>query len=113
MPHPYRFSGITDFVSAEGLPPSAAGKIPGLFFIRCLSDALGQIPEARPEHRAGMYAVADDAIAGLKAAVATAESAYAHVLNACPTSEEIAAAEAEAAKLKPAAPIKEKPLAGA
>lgn len=84
MPNPYRFPGITDFIAEEGVKPSFAVKIPGLFFVARLVDALSQIPETAPKNRAAMFAVADEAILALKAAVATAEAAYAHVLAECP-----------------------------
>lgn len=109
-PHPYRFSGISDFIAGDGVKPSFAVKIPGLFFVGRVSDALSQIPTTEAKNRADMYAVADEAIAALKAAVVTVEAAYAHVRAACPTSEEIEA-EAEAAKVEAAKVEAAKPKA--
>jgi hypothetical protein len=97
-PNPYRFTGISDFVAAEGIKPSFAAKIPSLFLVGRVADALSQIPTAKPEHRAEMYAGAREAIEALKASVATVEAAYAHVLAACPTAEMIAQAAATTSK---------------
>jgi len=80
----YNFPGITEFIAHEGIKPSFAVKIPGLFFVGRLVDALSQIPGAAPKDRTSMFAVADEAIVALKAAVVTAEAAYLHVLEACP-----------------------------
>lgn len=110
MSNPYRFSGITDFVVAEGLSPSAAAKISGLFFVARVSDALSQIPTTHPSNRASMFAVADDAIIALKAAVATVEAAYAHVLEACPIPVEPSPEPENPVEVKAAAePVKSNP----
>jgi len=97
---PYRFPGITDFIASEGIKPSFAVKIPGLFFVARAVDALSQIPTSDPKSWAEMYAVADEAIAALEASAETIKAARAHVLEACPpppkTKEEKAADRAEA-----------------
>lgn len=98
----YRFPGIVDFVPKGGVKPSFAAKIPGLFLVGRVADALSQIPTTPPEHRAGMFAVAREAVDALKAAVATAEAAYADVLAHCPPPEPPAAAPVEPPAPEPA-----------
>lgn len=78
--HPtYRFTGISDFIASEGVKPSFAVKIPGLYFVGRASDALCQIPETDEQNRQAMFDVADEAIVALEAAVATVKAARAHV----------------------------------
>jgi hypothetical protein len=84
MSNDYRFPGITEFVPTEGVKPSFVTKVPGLFFVGRVVDALSQIPTADPRNRAAMFEVADEGIVALKAAVTTVEAARADVLKHCP-----------------------------
>ncbi len=84
MSEPYRFPGIADFVKRDGLNPTFAAKIPGLWFVARVADALAQIPTAKPEHRADMYGSARQAIAALHSALGTAVAAFDQVMANCP-----------------------------
>jgi hypothetical protein len=74
------------FVAGEGLTPSLAAHIVGSrnWFMGRVIDALSQIPTARPEHRAEMFAVARQAIAAMHASTLTAVAAFDEVMRECP-----------------------------
>lgn len=83
-PAPYRFPGIADFVPRAGVKPTFVAKIPSIYMVGRVADALSQIPTTDPRHRASMFEVAREGIDALKAALATVEAAYADVEKHCP-----------------------------
>ena len=83
MSKPYVFPGITNFVARDGIPPYMAAKIPGLFFVARVTDALSQLPAAHAPSRPDMLKHAEEWRAGLVAALKTVDAAIADVKANC------------------------------
>lgn len=79
----YRFPGMVGFVVRDGVPPSFASKITNDWFVSRAADALAQVGEARPEHRAGIMGSAYEARQALANAIATVDAAIAEVEGHC------------------------------
>jgi hypothetical protein len=84
MSESYSFPGITKFVSGEGVRPSFEAKVTSSWLMSRLVDALAQIPPARPEHRAEMFAEARAVILAMNSCTLTATAAFDEVFRMAP-----------------------------